>query len=73
MRFYRLGAAENSAHSSGDGYTTNAAGAGDDNINEPLPLTDIPPLVLSEIMRDVDLFVGVGSVGQRSDLARRRA
>src|SRR4029453_18397361 len=30
---------------------------------EPLPLTDIPPLVLSEVLRDVDLFVGVASVG----------
>jgi hypothetical protein len=30
---------------------------------EPLPLAEIPPLVFSEIMRDVDLFVGVASVG----------
>jgi Domain of unknown function (DUF4132)/TilS substrate binding domain len=29
----------------------------------PLPLTDVPPLVFSELMRDVDLFVGVASVG----------
>ncbi|MEU8251367.1 DUF4132 domain-containing protein [Nonomuraea sp. NPDC048916] len=29
----------------------------------PLPLDQIPPLVFSEIMRDVDLFVGVASVG----------
>lgn len=29
----------------------------------PLRLADIPPLVLSEIFRDVDLFVGVASVG----------
>lgn len=29
----------------------------------PLPLDQIPPIVLSEIMRDVDLFVGVASVG----------
>ncbi|MDQ4120402.1 MAG: DUF4132 domain-containing protein [Acidobacteriota bacterium] len=29
----------------------------------PLPLEQIPPLVFSEIMRDVDLFVGVASVG----------
>lgn len=27
------------------------------------PLAEIPPLVFSEIMRDVDLFVGVASVG----------
>jgi hypothetical protein len=31
--------------------------------NEPLALETIPPLVFSEIMRDVDLFVGVTSVG----------
>lgn len=31
--------------------------------NEPLPLVQIPPLVFSEVMRDVDLFVGVASVG----------
>jgi hypothetical protein len=30
---------------------------------EPMPLADVPPLVFSEIMRDVDLFVGVASVG----------
>ena len=29
----------------------------------PLPLDRVPPLVLSEVMRDVDLFVGVASVG----------
>jgi hypothetical protein len=31
--------------------------------DEPLPLETIPPLVFSEILRDVDLFVGVASVG----------
>ena len=36
---------------------------GEGNINEPLPLDRIPPLVFSEILRDVDLFVGVASVG----------
>jgi hypothetical protein len=30
---------------------------------EPLALTEVPPLVFSELMRDVDLFVGVTSVG----------
>lgn len=30
---------------------------------EPLPLTEVPALVFTEVMRDVDLFVGVGSVG----------
>lgn len=32
-------------------------------VHEPLPLDQIPPLVFSEILRDVDLFVGVASVG----------
>jgi hypothetical protein len=31
--------------------------------NEVLPLVDIPEVPLSEVMRDVDLFVGVASVG----------
>jgi hypothetical protein len=30
---------------------------------QPLTLEQIPPLVLSEVMRDVDMFVGVCSVG----------
>lgn len=30
---------------------------------EPTPLADVPPVVFSEVMRDVDLFVGVSSVG----------
>ncbi|QHT65219.1 DUF4132 domain-containing protein [Rhodocytophaga rosea] len=30
---------------------------------EALPLHEVPPLVLSEILRDVDLFVGVSSIG----------
>ena len=29
----------------------------------PLPLADVPHLVFSEVLRDVDLFVGVASVG----------
>jgi predicted DNA-binding WGR domain protein len=29
----------------------------------PMPLTRVPPQVFSEIMRDIDLFVGVASVG----------
>src|SRR5262249_10834338 len=31
--------------------------------SEPMPLADVPPLAFSEAMRDVDLFVGVASVG----------
>lgn len=29
----------------------------------PRPLTEIPPLLFSEVMREVDLFVGVASIG----------
>jgi hypothetical protein len=63
VRFYRLEAAENWAHAGGGGYTSSAAGSGTRGANRPLPLYEIPPLVFSEIMRDVDLFVGVASVG----------
>jgi Domain of unknown function (DUF4132) len=63
VRFYRIDAATNVAHASGGPYGSRAAGPGEGNINDPLPLTDIPPLVFSEVMRDVDLFVGVASVG----------
>ena len=63
VRFYRTDASINYAHAGGGGYDSSAAGPGQNNINEPLPLDQIPPLVLSEIMRDVDLFVGVASVG----------
>jgi len=34
---------------------------------ENIPLSDIPPLAFSEVMRDVDLFVGVCSVGNNPD------
>src|SRR4029078_2887718 len=32
-------------------------------VTEPMPIANVPPLALSEVMRDVDLFVGVASVG----------
>jgi hypothetical protein len=63
LRFYRMDAARNLAHAGGGGYTSSAAGPGEHNLNEPLPLEQIPELVLSEVMRDIDLFVGVASVG----------
>jgi hypothetical protein len=47
VRFYPLDAGENRARGGGG----------------PVPLEQIPALLLSEIMRDVDLFVGVASVG----------
>ncbi len=63
VRFYRADAARNSAHAGGGGYGTSAGGPGRGNPNQPLPISDVPPLVFSEVMRDVDLFVGVSSVG----------
>ncbi len=32
-------------------------------LGEALPLEQVPPLAFSEVMRDIDLFVGVASVG----------
>lgn len=60
VRFYRLEAVLPSAHASGGGY---GAEWGRGDLAHGLPLDQVPPLVLSEIMRDVDLFVGVASVG----------
>ncbi|HEX4070280.1 MAG TPA: DUF4132 domain-containing protein, partial [Planctomycetaceae bacterium] len=63
VRFYRTEAAGTFAHAAGSGYRSQATAAGRDNVNEPLTLERVPPLVFSEIMRDVDLFVGVASMG----------
>jgi hypothetical protein len=59
VRFYPIGAAQHSAHAGGGGYYTR----GPEGSDTPLPLDQVPPLVFSEVMRDVDLFVGVASVG----------
>ena len=58
VRFYPIDAAQLHAHAGGGGY-----GRWNQTADEPLPLETIPPLVFSEILRDVDLFVGVASVG----------
>src|SRR5205823_2133558 len=58
VRFYRLDAAQVSAGATG-GYAPGWRQA----VVEPVPLAELPALVFSEIMRDVDLFVGVTSVG----------
>ncbi len=60
VRFYREGASGNYNHAAGGGYRTGRFGRDD---GDPVPLAEIPPLVLTEIMRDVDLFVGVASIG----------
>lgn len=59
VRFYRTDAAQMTAHAGGGGYGHRYAEVED----QALPLEEVPPLVFSEIMRDVDLFVGVASVG----------
>ncbi|NUP45633.1 MAG: DUF4132 domain-containing protein [Streptomyces sp.] len=59
VRFYPVDAPQNEAHAGGGGYGSGRRGAPDDG----LPLDAVPPLVLSEVLRDVDLFVGVASVG----------
>ncbi len=58
VRFYPRAAGQIQSHAWDRGYTVDTREPG-----EPLPLEDIPTLVFSEIMRDVDLFVGVASVG----------
>lgn len=63
VRFFRAGAALNWQHASGGAYRSEADGPGDDAAHAPLSLDEVPPLVLSEVLRDVDLFVGVSSVG----------
>lgn len=60
VRFYSTAAAQNYGHAGGGGYAIRGA---DRHENHPLPLAQIPPIVFSEIMRDVDLFVGVASLG----------
>ncbi|MEE6260112.1 DUF4132 domain-containing protein [Plantactinospora sonchi] len=61
VRFYPISAPENHAHAGGGGYAQWIHQ--DAQPTDPLPLAEIPPLVLSEVLRDVDLFVGVASVG----------
>ena len=61
VRFYPIDAAQHYAHAGGGGYHRPWNNPGP--AHEPLPLERVPALVLSEIMRDVDLFVGVASVG----------
>ena len=60
VRFYGIDSASNLAHASGGGY--GSAGTDRDE-NHPVALEEIPPLAFSEVMRDVDLFIGVASVG----------
>jgi hypothetical protein len=63
VRFYPIDAAGNWAHAGGGGYSPARWGRPGDQGTGPLALDQVPPLLFSEIMRDVDLFVGVASVG----------
>jgi hypothetical protein len=61
-------------HGAGDEFQTGFTYVATDQVRfyqaaetEPLPLENIPPLVFSEVMRDVDLFVSVASVGNNPE------
>lgn len=60
VRFYPSDAPFHYGHGYGGGFYE---GYGETRRIEPLALDQIPPLVFSEIMRDVDMFVGVCSIG----------
>ncbi|MFD9520031.1 DUF4132 domain-containing protein [Streptomyces sp. NPDC059979] len=62
VRFYPIDAPRNRAGTYGGRYAMWPV-PGRRRTVDPLPLKRIPELVLSEVMRDVDLFVGVASVG----------
>ena len=59
VRFYPMGAPQHFAH--GGGYHAGYY-AGGGPAAAPIELEQIDPLVFSEVMRDVDMFVGVASV-----------
>jgi len=65
VRFYPIDAAENRAQAGSGVYgpSYHWQQQRPDEETEPIPLNHIPALVFSEVMRDVDLFVGVASVG----------
>lgn len=60
VRFYPIGAPSNLAHATEFGYEQWVPP--DAEPADPLRLADVPPLVFSEVMRDIDMFVGVASV-----------
>ncbi|MGW3327172.1 DUF4132 domain-containing protein [Streptomyces virginiae] len=61
VRFYPIDAPHNEASTYRGAYTMRRRD--DQDPVDPLPLTQIPALVLSEVLRDVDLFVGVAGIG----------
>ena len=60
IRFYQEDASQLTSHARRGGYSP---GWRNRTPSDPLPLAQVDPLVFSEVMRDADLFVGVGSVG----------
>ncbi|MCP4541436.1 MAG: DUF4132 domain-containing protein [Chloroflexi bacterium] len=60
VRFHPIDTPEHYAHAAGGGYYADYRTT---EPGEPIPLEDIPPLMFTEVMRDVDLFVGVASIG----------
>ena len=44
----------------------------DASTGDPVPLAEVPPLIFSEAMRDIDLFIGVASVGAEPEWLDRR-
>lgn len=61
LRFYPIDAPKNYSHAGGGRYYQEGRYRGE--ADKSLSLEQIPAKVLSEIMRDVDLFVGVASIG----------
>jgi hypothetical protein len=61
VRFYPLAAPENVADPDTGRYEPWVAD--DEDPVAPVPLDRVAPLVFSEIMRDVDIAVGISSVG----------
>lgn len=61
VRFYHVEAPQHYAHAGGGGYHLGYYDRQAAPV-EPLALDQVPPLVLSEVLRDVDMFVGVASV-----------
>ena len=59
VRFYRADAAQITSNPQGGGFSMTSATPD----QEPIAIEQVPPLVLSEVLRDCDLFVGVSSVG----------
>jgi hypothetical protein len=60
IHFLPIDAPHNLAQAGRGDYRPRRADAG--SVVAPLPLTEVPPLVLSEVLRDADLFVTVAGV-----------